>query len=154
RIERVESRKEAGDRMPDSVRVSRVVPAGTGTAKITLGPDGKPPDAEAYRNELHKLLGFLTWAASSGQAQRDAYQKLQKTQKARDDLIEATNRAFLFTFLGQEPRGDRMLGKYRMEPNPKFKPTGRATAIFQKVRGFIWVDESAEELARVEGEIT
>jgi len=154
RIERVESRKEAGDQAPESVKISRVVPAGTGIAKISLGPDGKPLDAEAYRNELNKLLSSLTWAASSGQPQREAYQKMQKKQKDRDDLIEATNRAFLFTYLGQEPRGDRMLGKYRMEPNPKFKPTGRSTAIFQKVRGFIWVDESAEELARIEGEIT
>jgi hypothetical protein len=154
RVERVESRKEAADPAPDSVRVSRVVPAGTAIAKISLGPDGKPPDAEAYRNELNKLLNSLTWAASSGSPQREAYQKVQKKQKDRDDLIEATHRAFLFTYLGQEPRGDRVLGKYRMEPNPKFKPSSRTTAIFAKVRGFVWVDESAAELARVEGEVT
>jgi hypothetical protein len=153
RIERVESRKAAGDRAPESVKVSRVVPAGTGIAKISLGPDAKPSDAETYRNELNKLLNSLTWAAASGQGQREAYQKAQKKQKDRDDLIEATSRAFLFTYLGQEPRGDRMLGKYRMEPNPKFKPTSRASSIFLKVRGFVWVDESAEELARVEGEV-
>ena len=42
RVERVESRKEAADPAPESVRVSRVVPAGTAIAKISLGPDGKP----------------------------------------------------------------------------------------------------------------
>jgi hypothetical protein len=154
RVERVESRKEAGDSTPESVRVSRVVPAGTGIAKISLGLDGKPPDAEAYRKELNKLLNSLTWAAASGQPQREAYQKVQKKQKEHDELIEATNRAFLFTYLGPEPRGDRLLVKYRMEPNPKFKPSNRATAIFAKVRGLVWVDESANELARVEGEVT
>src|SRR5579859_7720318 len=56
RIERVEYRKETGDGAPQSVKVSRVVPAGTGIAKIPLGEDGKPSDADAYRDELTKLL--------------------------------------------------------------------------------------------------
>ena len=154
RIEKVESRKDAGDATPQSVRISRVVPAGTGIAKISLGADGRPPDAQAYRNELNKLLNSLTWAAASGQPQREAYQKVQKKQKDRDDLIEATHAAFIFTYVGQEQRGDRMLAKYRMEPNPRFKSTNRATSIFAKVKGLVWVDESAHELARVEGEVT
>jgi hypothetical protein len=41
-----------------------------------------------------------------------------------------------------------------MEPNPAFKPTTRFTAIFPKVRGFLWVDEASSELARIEGEVT
>src|SRR5262245_30307923 len=41
RIEKVESRKDPADATPQSVKVSRVVPAGTGIAKISLGPDGK-----------------------------------------------------------------------------------------------------------------
>jgi hypothetical protein len=154
RIERVESRKEANDAAPQSVKISRVVPAGTGIARITLGPDGKPSNLEAYRDELNKLLNSLTWAAASGQPQRDAYQKVQKKQKDRDDLIEATHSAFIFTYVEQEPRDGRMLAKYRMEPNPKFKSTNRATSIFAKVKGFVWVDEKASELARVEGEVT
>ena len=154
RIERVESRKDSGDRTPQSVKVSRVVPAGTGIAKITLGADGKPPDVDAYRSELMKLLNSLTWAAASGQSQREAYQKVQKKQKDRDDLIEATQSAFLFTYLDQDPRDGRVLEKYRMEPNPKYKSTNRATSIFAKVKGFVWVDAASHELARVEGEVT
>lgn len=154
RIERVETRKDARDPAPQSIRVSRVVPAGTGITKISLGPDGKPTDVAAYRNELNKLLNSLTWAAASGQPQREAYQKVQKKQKDRDDLIEATQSAFLFSFISKEPRGERILAKYRMEPNPKFKSTNRATSIFSKVKGFVWVDEAAQELASVEGEVT
>jgi hypothetical protein len=154
RIERVESRREAGDSLPQSVRVSRVVPAGTGMAKIPLGADGHPSDTDAYRNELTKLLNSLTWAAAEGQPQREAYQKIQKKQKDRDDLIEATRNAFVFTYLDQEPRGDRTLSRYRMEPNPSFRSTNRATAIFAKVKGFVWVDDTSHELARVEGEVT
>jgi hypothetical protein len=154
RVERVESRREAAEFAPPSVRVSRVVPAGTGIAKIPLGLDGRPADQDGYRAELNKLLNSLLWAAASGPSQREAYQKVQKKQRERDELIDSTRNAFLFTFLSRETRGDRPLAKYRMEPNPKFKSTNRATSIFAKVKGYIWVDEAASELARVEGEIT
>jgi hypothetical protein len=154
RIERVESRRQAGDADPQSVRISRVIPAGTGIAKIPLGPDGKPADTDAYRAELDKLLKSLAWAVETGQTQREAYQKIQKKQKDRDDLIEATRNAFLFTYIGQEPRGDHMLSKYRMAPNPAFKPTNRATSIYAKVKGFLWVDDAAQQLAQAEGEVT
>jgi hypothetical protein len=154
RIERVETRKQAGDADPQSVRISRVIPVGTGMAKIPLGLDGKPADADAYRAELDKLLKSLAWVVQTGQAQREAYQKIQKKQKDRDDLIEATRNAFLLTYLGQETRGDRMLSKYRMVPNPAFKPTNRATSIYMKVKGFLWVDDAAQQLAQVEGEVT
>ena len=33
-------------------------------------------------------------------------------------------------------------------------PNGRATSIFMKVKGFLWVDDAAQQLARVEGEVT
>lgn len=154
RIERVESRKDANDGTPQSVRVSRVVPAGTGIAKITLGPDGKPTDADAYRAELTKLLNSLVWAAETGQPQREAYQKVQKKQKERDDLIDATKSAFLFTYVSSEPRGDRTLARYRMEPNPAYHATNRSTSIFSRVKGFVWIDEPSHQLARVEGEVT
>jgi hypothetical protein len=154
RIERVETRRQPMDPDPQSVRVSRVIPAGTGIAKIPLGPDGKPSDADAYRAELDKVLKALTWAVETGQTQREAYQKIQKKQKERDDLIDATRNAFLLTYVGQEPRGDHMLSKYRMTPNPAFKPTNRATSLFTRVKGLLWVDEGAQQLAQVEGEVT
>jgi hypothetical protein len=154
RIERVETRKQALDPSPVSVKAYRVVPAGTGTAKIPLGPDGKPADQEAYRTELEKLLKSLTWAAESGQPQREAYLKVQKKLKERDEAIDATRNAFLFTFLNDEPRGDRMLSKYKMVPNPEFKPTNRMTSIYTKVKGLIWVDDASHQLARAEVEVT
>ena len=98
-------------------------------------------------------LPILSWAAEDGRAQRDAYEKIAKKQKERADLIEATRSAFLYTFVDSEPRGDRLLAKYRMEPNPAYKATSRTTAIFAKVRGYLWIDESAAQLARIELEV-
>src|SRR5215470_11484305 len=156
RIERVEDRKASGaaDASTSDVKVARVFPAGTGIARILLGPDSKPVNEAAYRGELEKLLGALNWAASSGKQQREAYEKLQKKQKERAELIDQTKNAFIFTFLAQETRGDRVLSKFRMEPNPSYKPTSRMASIFSKVKGYVWLDDASGQMARVEGDVT
>ena len=155
RVERVELHKNAADSLtPGDVKVSRVIPAGTGVDHIPIGPDGKPSDPDAYHAELLKLEHALSWAADDGHGQHDAYEKIAKKQKERDDLIDATRTAFLYTLVSTETRAGHLLYKYKMEPNPAYKATSRATAIFAKVRGFVWIDPEAGQLARVEGEVT
>ncbi len=122
--------------------------------RIPVGPQGQPTDPAAYRADLARLEKALALLVNNNRSQRDAVEKFAKKKKERNDLIDATRNAFLFTFVAREPRADRMLSKYRMEPNPAFKPTTRFTSIYTKVRGFVWVDEQAEELARIKGEVT
>src|SRR6202048_4106746 len=154
RLERLEIHKAANAAQPPEIKTSRAVPAGTGIDRIPLGPDGKPMDAAAYRAELEKLERALSWAAEDGRAQREAYEKIAKKQKERSDLIDATRTAFLYTFIARESRGNRILSKYRLVPNPAYKATSRATSMFSKVRGYVWIDEDAAQLARAEIEIT
>jgi hypothetical protein len=154
RLERLEVQKGAAGGQPPEVKISRAVPAGTGIDRIAVGPDGKPMDAAAYRAELEKLERALSWAAQDGRAQRDAYEKIAKKQKERSDLIDTTRAAFLYTFIARERRGDRTLQKYHLTPNPAYHATSRATSIFAKVRGYVWIDEDAAQLARAEIEVT
>jgi hypothetical protein len=154
RIERVETRKSLNDPAPATVKTARVIPSGTGMDRIPVGADGQPADAAAYRANLEKLEQALALIANDTRAQHESLEKYAKRKKDRNDLIDATRNAFLFTFLAEEPRGDRMLAKYKMEPNPAFKPTSRFTNIYTKVHGFVWVDEAAGELARIEGDVT
>jgi hypothetical protein len=153
RIERIEMRKNPNSPAETSAKVSRVVPSGTGMDRIPVGPDGRPTDAAAYRGELERLERALALIVE-GRSQRDAVEKYAKRRKERLELIDSTRSAFLFTFLSNEPRGDGLLAKYRMEPNPAFKPTSRLSSIFPKVRGFVWVDEASGQLARAEGDVT
>src|SRR5207245_392237 len=139
---------------PASVKISRVIPSGTGMDRIPVGPDGQPTDAAAYRADLEKLERALSLIFNNSRSQRDALEKFAKKKKERNDLIDATRNAFLFTFVANEARGDRVLAKYRLEPNPAFKPTSRFTSIFPKVHGFVWIDEASGELARIEGDVT
>lgn len=154
RRERMESRHASGDKEPYETKVSRVFPAGTGNDKIPLTPDGSPPSAEAYRAALEKLESVLVWAAQDGPAQREAYAKVEKKRQERNQLIDATRNAFIFSPIGEEKRGDRILLKYEMTPNPAFKPASRNETLFTKVRGTLWVDKESLHLAKVEGYVT
>jgi hypothetical protein len=104
RVERVEIRKTGSDLKPSEVKVWRVFPAGTGMNKIPLTAEAKPASAESYRAALEKLQTTLVWAAETGPAQREAYAKVEKRKKERNELIDTTRKAFLFTKVGEEMR--------------------------------------------------
>jgi hypothetical protein len=153
RIERVETSKSPNSPVPAAARISRVVPNGTGMDRIPMGPDGHPVDPVAYRAELEGLEKALASVVES-RSQHGGVEKYAKRRKERIDLIDATRNAFFFTFVAREPRGNRTLTKYEMSPNPAFRPTSRFTSIFPKVHGYVWIDEDAGELARIEGDVT
>lgn len=154
RIERTEFRRTGSDPNPAEVKVWRVFPAGVANDRIPLSAEGTPISAESYRAELQKLERLLVWATQHGPGQDEALAKMARKRKERNDLIEATHAAFIFTLVGHEMRGDRSLAKYSMVPNPKYKPTSRNAMLFTKVRGFIWIDEESAELAKVKGEVS
>src|SRR5713226_4359367 len=154
RIERVESRKNPSDPAPASIKISRVIPSGTGMARIPVGADGKPKDSAGYRADLESLARALALLVNNSRSQRDALEKYAKKKKDRNDLIDATHSAFLFTLVSNEQRESRTLSKYRLDPNPAFKPFSRLASVYTKVRGFVWIDEGSCELARIEGEVT
>ena len=154
RVERVEIRKTGSDPKPSEVKVWRVFPAGTGMNKIPLTAEAKPASAESYRAALEKLQTTLVWAAETGPAQREAYAKVERRKKERNELIDMTRKAFLFTKIGEEMRGDRVLVKYEMTRNPAFKPTTRNEMLFTRISGTLWIDKETSELAKIEGHVT
>lgn len=154
RIERNEIRKVGSTGAAPEVKVYRVFPAGTGMDKLPLSAEAKPISNQSYVAELEKLEKALVWAAQRGTAQEEAYAKLEHKRKERNDLLDITHEAFIFTRVGEELRGDRKLIKYTLEPNPNYKATTRNAMIFAKVRGTVWVDEATSQLARIEGVVT
>jgi len=107
RIERVETRKNPNDPAPAALKISRVIPSGTGMVRIPLGPDAKPTDSAAYRADLESLARALALLVNDSRSQRDALEKYAKKKKDRNDLIDATHNAFLFSLVGNEQRGER-----------------------------------------------
>lgn len=154
RTERVEKPRTDGPADPVEVQLWRLFPTGTGVDKITLPANDKPENVGNYREELEKLVKYLDWVTEQGSSQRDAYAKAQRKRKERFELMEATQKAFLFTFEGQEKRGDSTLLRYSMTPNPKYRPNSRNTVLFTRVRGTIWIDEESSQLAKIDGSVT
>jgi len=153
RIERREILDSAGNPQPAKITTVRAIPAGTGVARLPVGPDGVPADAAAFREALRKLSKTLEWAAADGPAQREAYAKVTHKHNDRLALIDATATAFLYTLVSRERRGGRVISKVRFDPNPAFKPTSRSTSFFPKVSGFLWIDEAAAQILRIEGRL-
>jgi hypothetical protein len=153
RTQHTEKKRAGGDQTP-TITCFRLFPTGIGVDKISLGPDGKPTNVESYRNDLEKLEKYLAWVVQDGSSQQEARQKADHRRNERFELMEATRDAFLFTSEGKEMRGDRVLLRYRMEPNPAFRPTTRNTILFTRVRGTLWVDEQASQLAKLDGVVT
>src|SRR5881398_845825 len=114
RMERLETRKNPNDPDPTSVKITRVIPSGTGTDKIPVNADGQPLDPAEYRARLEGLERSLTLMVDNNRAEREAMEKYAKRRKDRNEVINATRNAFRFTLLGREPRGDRMLAKYEL----------------------------------------
>lgn len=154
RQQKIEVRKTGSEPTPSEIKVWRLFPAGPAVNKIPLSPTGDPLSTQAYRAELEKLAKYLAWVNQQGYSQREAYAKAEHKKKERDDLLAATHDAFLFTRIGTEVRGDRLLVEYSMLPNPNFKPVVRNSNIFSKVNGTLWIDEQSGELARIEGTVT
>jgi hypothetical protein len=153
RVQLVEKRRTGSGLDPIETKFWRLFPTGIGIDKIALAADGKPPNSYVYRSDLEKLERYLNWIAQDGPTQTEAYAKAEHKRKERKDLIEATHRAFHFTFEGKEMRGDRTLLRYSMEPNPDYRPTTRNEIIFSKVRGTLWVDEQSHQLAKIQGTV-
>src|SRR5258707_11563852 len=118
RVERVETRKSSSDPSPPSIKITRVIPSGTGMVKIPMGPDATPGGSAAYRSSLENLARALALLANDGGSPRDALEKYAKKKKERNDLMADTHNAFLFTFVGNETRDDRLLAKFEMDPRP------------------------------------
>lgn len=153
-IEHRQARKSAEESTIIQDQAFRVIPTGTGNAKIPVRPDGSPIDPVAYSEELRKVERALVWTMNpNGHAQRDAFAKFGKKQKEREELVEATLNAFVFTWMGHETLSGQALAKFHLDPNPAYKSTSRVTGFFSHIRATVWLDESAAQLKRVDAEI-
>ena len=66
RMERVETRKNPAEPSPTAIKISRVIPSGTGMCRIPVGADGKPVDSAAYRAGLESLAQALAQLVNDG----------------------------------------------------------------------------------------
>jgi len=154
RIERRRVRQREKDATPSEDKTFRVIPSGTGSTRIVIEENGRPVDQALYRKQLENLEQALIAALDTAQPkQKQAAEKFARRTRERREMVDAARDAFRYTWLGRETRNGRTLAKFRLDPNPEFKPTSRNASLFANIRATVWVDETASQLVRVEAEI-
>lgn len=154
RTERRELRPRAGDVPPEDDRTYRVVPTGTGMVRVQTQDRGRAVPASEYRKQMLDLERALEDVLDSGNPRaRDDHAKFDRRTRERTELIEATRDAYIVSWAGRDQRGTHLLDKFRLEPNPAYKPRTRTMEFMEHTRATIWVDERSANLAQIEGEV-
>jgi hypothetical protein len=156
RVEHHQVREHASDAALAEDKTYRVIPIGTGTGWRVLTEDhGRavpPADYQAAMASVEHALEMVTDPANAN-SKRDI-EKFRRRLKDRADLLTSAREGFLFTWLGRESRNGRTLLKFRMQPNPNFKPNSRETEVFPHASATLWVDEATSHVARIEAELS
>jgi hypothetical protein len=161
RMEHVVTHGAGDSSIAVSDRTDRVLPSGTGTMKLQVAENGIPVSQDLYRRELQYAVGALSLAIHPNERYKQDLLKFERRQRDRAELVDTGIKAFRITWAGWETHSDpaggrepRTLAKFTLEPDPNYKPTSRVAVTFEHVRAMVWIDESAAQFARLEGDIT
>lgn len=154
RTERRELRPHAGDVHAEDDRTYRVVPTGTGIVRVLTRDHERAVSPAEYRKQMLDLEKSLEDVLDSGNPRaRDDFAKRDRRIRERTALIDATREAYIVTWIGREPRGGHTLEKFRLDPNPAYKPRTRTMEFMSHTRATIWVDSESGNLAQIQGEV-
>jgi hypothetical protein len=132
-------------------RTVRIVPTGSGSARILLAEHGHASDPAMIQTQMIATEHLLEAAADSSnpQTKRDR-EKIEKRNKDRKELVNSIHEAYIFTWMGREVRNGRTISKFHLDPDPKYKPTSIRTEFLKHATATAWVDEKSEQLVRLE----
>ena len=154
RLERRLERKRSKDESVAEDKTFRVSPTGTGALRLLVEENGQPVNPEFYRKQLRDWEQALVWALDPNEPrQKRRVEKWAKRSRERAELVDAVREAFRFTWLGNDFLDGRTLVKFRLDPQPGFKPHSRNTQLLSNVRATLWIDEPAAQVAKLEAEI-
>lgn len=113
-----------------------------------ISRDGVPlNDDEKKKEEKH--------VAEREKEARERQTKRERGEHDSDDLaIRDFLRSSRFTNLRREVHGGRQLLAMDFQPNPDFRPHGRAENFASRLEGSIWIDEHDLQVARLEARFT
>jgi len=135
----------------------RVLPHTTGTFKLKTAEKGVPVSEETYRTELQAALTTFGLILNPGIHYKEDVAKFEKRRHDHAELVDEAEKAFRVTWAGWETRsnstGTHTYMKFLLDPNPKYEPINRLSAVFQHMHATIWVDEQQAQFARAEADV-
>lgn len=110
----------------------------------TITKDGVPLDAGDKKKEEERVA----------KKEKEARERQARRERGEKDEYDLTVSDFLassrYSNLRRESRNGRELLAMDFEPNPAYKPHGRAQTLISKLAGTIWIDEQDLQIARLE----
>lgn len=132
----------------------RVVPTGTGTMKLLRKDGGRPVEPADYHKQLVAWRDLLEVMLKPDDPRAKlAYEKWQKKNQERKEIVDAARSAFLTKWIGQETRNGRLCDVFQVDPSPDFHPHSIAQDVLARVTAKIWVDHATDQLARGEAHV-
>lgn len=136
-------------------RTYRVVPTGSGTLKILLKDNGTPTDPSEYRRQLQAYEDLLELMLRPDDSRTKlAYEKFDKRNQQRAELVDSIVDTFSAKWLGRETRDGRSCDLFQLDPKPDFHPHSILQEALTHISAKIWVDREVDELVRGEAYIT
>lgn len=113
----------------------------------TISKEGVPLDDTEQKKEEERV-------AKKEREARERQAKRDRGEKDEDDLTVSDFLASSrYSNLRRESREGRELLAMDFEPNPSYKPHGRAQSLVNKLAGTIWIDEHDLQIARLEAHL-
>ena len=113
----------------------------------TISKEGVPLDDDEQKKEEKRV-------AKKEKETRERQAKRERGERDEDDLTVSDFLASSrYSNLRRETREGRELLAMDFEPNPSYKPHGRAQTLVNKLAGTIWIDEHDLQIARLEAHL-
>lgn len=136
-------------------RIYRIVPTGTGTLKILLKDNGTPTDPTEYRRQLQSWEDVLELMLRTDDSRaRTAYEKFDKRNRDRAELVDSIIDVFSAKWLGRERLDGRSCDIFELDPKSDFHPKTILQDALTHITAKIWVDRDSDEMVRGEAHVT
>jgi hypothetical protein len=113
----------------------------------TITRDGVPLDDKEQKKEAERV-------AKQEKGNRERQAKRERGEKSDDEItVGDFLQSSRFMNLRRETRNGRELLAMDFEPNPSYKPHGRAQTFANRLAGTVWIDERALQIARLEAHL-
>jgi len=157
RYERVERQMQVTGGVQPRVtddKAYRIVPTGTGTLRLLVRANGAPVSASTYRGELETWEKTLEMAIDPHNPEiQDALAKAAARRTERNEIVDATLRGYVSTWIGREMQDGFQCDKLQLDPDPSFQPHDAATEILGHARVTLWIDQESGQVVRGDADI-
>jgi hypothetical protein len=160
RLVEVERKHDGDGRIKESeTRTYEVTPVGSMFVERLMSVNGKELSASEREKEAKRVQTEVEDIVKRREKKEQKEERAKaKGEKEKDDDDDVEIKDFLriseITSIRREMfRGHEVIA-FDFEPRKGFKPKSRAEDIVNKLAGTIWVDEAAQQVARLEARLT